>query len=96
MTTMTLDSLAASLSAAHGEHLLAVVHFGSSARGERVAQRSDHNILVIVRAITPAGLRSAAKTTREWVAAGNPAPLLLTAAEWPPCCDRRAGRSCSL
>ncbi len=82
MTTMTLDALAAALSSAHGEQLLAVVLFGSAARGEQVARRSDHNILVIVRTITPAALRSAAATTRSWVAAGNPPPMLLTEAEW--------------
>lgn len=82
MATMTLDTLAAALSRAHGEELRAVVLYGSAARGERIEQRSDFNVLVIVRVITPAALRSVAEATREWVGAGNPPPLLLTEAEW--------------
>jgi predicted nucleotidyltransferase len=79
---MTLDELAARLSRAHGADLVAVVLYGSAARGERVEQRSDYNILVIVRSLTPAALRAAADTSREWGEAGNPPPLLMTEAEW--------------
>ena len=81
-TTMTLDELAARLSRAHGADLVAVVLYGSAARGERVEQRSDFNILVIVKSLTPAALRAAADTSREWGEAGNPPPLLMTEAEW--------------
>ena len=81
-TAMTLDELAARLSRAHGGDLVAVVLYGSAARGERVERRSDYNILVIVRSLTPAALRAAADTTREWGEAGNPPPLLMTEAEW--------------
>ncbi len=79
---MTLDELAARLSRAHGADLTAVVLYGSAARGERVEQRSDYNILVIVRTLTPAALRASAATTRAWTQAGNPPPLLMTEAEW--------------
>lgn len=81
-TTMTLEALAAQLSRAHGEQLVAVVLYGSAARGERVDQRSDYNVLVIVRTITPASLRESAATSRAWSDAGNPPPLLLTEREW--------------
>lgn len=80
--TMTLDDLAARLSSAFGDQLTAVVLYGSAARGEQVAQRSDYNVLVIVKGLTPAALRAAAATTRAWGEAGNPPPLVLTEAEW--------------
>jgi predicted nucleotidyltransferase len=81
-TMMTLEDLATRLSRAHGAELVAVVLYGSAARGERVEQKSDYNVLVIVRSLTPAALRAAASTTREWGEAGNPPPLLMTESEW--------------
>jgi predicted nucleotidyltransferase len=80
--TMSLDDLAAQLSRAHGERLTAVVLYGSAARGEQVAQRSDLNVLVIVKSLGAAALRESAATSRAWAEAGNPPPLVLTEAEW--------------
>lgn len=82
MASMTLEGLTARLVAAHGDQLVAVVLYGSAARGERVEKRSDYNVLLIVRSLTPSGLRATAATTRAWSAAGNPPPLILTEAEW--------------
>lgn len=81
-TTMTLEALTERLQRDLGEALVAAVLYGSAARGERVERRSDYNVLVIVRALTPAALRALAPTTAEWRAAGNPPPLLLTEREW--------------
>ena len=50
MAKMTLDDLTAQLRKAHGDQLTAVVLYGSAARNERPDQRSDLNVLVIVRA----------------------------------------------
>ena len=80
--TMTLEALTERLKQAQGEQLLAVVLYGSAARGEHVEQRSDFNVLVIVRSLTPAALRATAATVQEWSASGNPPPLILTEAEW--------------
>lgn len=80
--TMTLELLTERLKQTQGEQLLAVVLYGSAARGEHVEQRSDFNVLVIVRSLTPAALRATAATAQEWTASGNPPPLILTAAEW--------------
>jgi hypothetical protein len=82
MTPMTLEALTARLSSDLGETLVAAVLYGSAARNERIDQRSDFNVLVIVRALTPASLRRLAPTAAEWTAAGNPPPLILTADEW--------------
>jgi hypothetical protein len=80
--TMTLDELATALSGVYGDELRAVVLYGSAARSEGMTQRSDHNVLVIVRSLTPAALRASAATVHAWSEAGNPPPLVLTEAEW--------------
>lgn len=82
MKRMTLDDLSAQLSQAHGDQLVAVVLYGSAARGEHRGDTSDHNVLVIVRRLTPAALRASATAAHAWHAAGNPPPLILTEAEW--------------
>ena len=82
MAAMTLDGFTEALRAAHGEALVAVALYGSAARGEHVAKHSDHNVLVLVRTLTPAALRATATATRAWTRLGNPPPLVLTEAEW--------------
>ena len=82
MAAMTLDSFTQTLRAAHGDALVAVALYGSAARGEHVAKHSDHNVLVLVRTLTPAALRATATATRAWTKLGNPPPLVLTEAEW--------------
>ena len=82
MAAMTLDTFTQALRAAHGDALVAVALYGSAARGEHVAKHSDHNVLVLVRTLTPAGLRATAAATRAWTKLGNPPPLVLTEAEW--------------
>lgn len=82
MAAMTLDGFTAALKAAHGDALVAVALYGSAARGEHVAKHSDHNVLVLVRTLTPAALRATATATRAWTRLGNPPPLVLTEAEW--------------
>ncbi len=84
---MTLEALTERLRQTMGEQLTAVVLYGSAARGERVEQRSDFNVLVIVRALTPAALRATAATAQEWTASKNPPPLILTEAEWKSSAD---------
>lgn len=82
MAAMTLDGFTEALRAAHGDALVAVALYGSAARGEHVAKHSDHNVLVLVRTLTPAALRATATATRAWTRLGNPPPLVLTEAEW--------------
>lgn len=80
--TMTLEVLTERLKQAQGEKLLAVVLYGSAARGDHVEQKSNFNVLVIVRSLTPAALRATAATVQDWSTSGNPPPLILTEAEW--------------
>ena len=82
MAKMTLDDLVAQLRAAYGPALRAVVLYGSAAGGEHHAKHSDHNVLVLVKALTLDAMRSAGAAARAWAAVGNPAPLTLTEAEW--------------
>jgi hypothetical protein len=67
---------------AFGEALVSVVLYGSAARGDYRAGVSNLNVLVVVRAADAATLRRGSALAREWVAAGNPPPLILGAAEW--------------
>ena len=94
--TITQDQLTPRLQTALGADLVAVVLYGSAARpagatGDAttgatsaggVAPSGARNILVLVRTLTPSALRSVARTTHEWIAAGHPAPLIMTEGEW--------------
>jgi hypothetical protein len=59
-----------------------VVLYGSAARGDYREGVSNLNLLVVVRTADAATLRLGSALAREWVAAGNPPPLILDAAEW--------------
>ena len=82
MARMTLDELVRQTSLVYGEGLKCVALYGSAARGEHRAKRSDLNVLVIVDAISVTHLRQAGAVARAWRDAGNPPPLTLTMAEW--------------
>ena len=86
-TSMTLDDLVKQLHAVHGAGLQAVVLYGSAASDEAVAGHSDKNVLVIVRALELATLRTLGQTARAWQEAGNPPPLTLTLDEWQRSAD---------
>src|ERR1043166_8255138 len=79
---MTLDELVTQLRAAYGNALRSIVLYGSAARGEHIAKRSDYNVLVIVEALDAARLAAASAASRAWADAGNPAPLTMTVSEW--------------
>jgi hypothetical protein len=58
------------------------VLYGSAAAGEHIPNRSDYNVLVVVDSLPLERLRAASAMTQAWIAAGNPAPLTMTAREW--------------
>jgi hypothetical protein len=82
MARMTLEELVSQLQAAYGSALRSVVLYGSAARGDHDAKRSDYNVLVIVDGLDSARLAAASATARAWAEGGNPAPLTMTASEW--------------
>lgn len=65
----------------HGDNLASVVLYGSAAAGDRIAQRSDYNLLIALRRITPEDLRLAQAPMREWQRLGHPLPVYFTVEE---------------
>lgn len=86
-TPMGLEDLVTRLRDAFGAELHGVVLYGSAAAGERIAARSNYNVLVLVDSLSVERLRGAATVTQGWIASGNPAPLTLTTAEWRASAD---------
>lgn len=82
MARMTLEELTRQLSLVYGEGLRCVAVYGSAARGEQIAKRSDLNVLVLVDDVDMRHLRQEAAVSRSWQEGGNPPPLTLTLAEW--------------
>jgi hypothetical protein len=76
------DEFAATLQSIFGDALIAVLLYGSAARGDFRPGVSDLNLLVILRHFGLAEIRRAATITRGWVGAGNPPPLMLSETEW--------------
>lgn len=69
------------LKATHGSNLVSVILYGSAAAGDFIQQRSDYNILIALKQITPADLREANACVREWHRLGHPVPVYFTADE---------------
>lgn len=80
-------SFAQTLNAVYEDSLVAAVLYGSAARGEFRPGVSDLNVLAIVEALDLRQLRAVAFAVREWIAAGNPPPLMLTRSEWRSSAD---------
>ncbi|MDA1082205.1 MAG: hypothetical protein O2973_11105 [Gemmatimonadetes bacterium] len=77
---MTLDNLLQQLKSAHGDRLLGVVLYGSTATDP--AATKGHNIVVVVATLDVVAMQAAGAIARAWESAGNAAPLTLTQAEW--------------
>jgi len=75
------------LEVALGDNLVALVLFGSAARGTHVEGRSDVNVLAIVRDATVAALHSATPVVAAWTRSGQPAPLIFAEVEWRAAAD---------
>lgn len=69
------------LRATHGANLAAVILYGSAAAGDFVRRRSDYNLLIVLERITPAELRAAHASIREWSKLGHPVPVYFTVSE---------------
>ena len=86
---ISVEAFAAGVSAALGGRLVSLLLYGSAARGSHVAGRSDVNTLLICDAVDES-LFAALRTgtlLRDWLRAGNPAPLILSDAEWRDSAD---------
>ncbi len=87
MATMTLEQFAAAVAAALSDRLVALLLYGSAARGTHVPGRSDMNTLLICDAVDEALFARLEPAVREWGRAGHPAPLILTEREWRTSAD---------
>jgi predicted nucleotidyltransferase len=81
-TNAALERLASRLEALLGEDLVALVLYGSAARGDFAPGRSDINLLLILADASPATLRAIGPTLHQWVKTGQPAPLIFSETGW--------------
>src|SRR6266571_3366554 len=84
---MTVETFAANVARALGERLVALLLYGSWARGTHVPGRSDMNTLLICDAVDESLFETLAPAIRDWTRAGQPAPLILTEREWRESAD---------
>ena len=82
-----LNGLIKDLAATHGDNLVAVVLYGSAAAGDHIELRSDYNLLITLKRITPQDLREAQPPMREWQRLGHPLPVYFTAEELSDAAD---------
>jgi len=82
-----LKGLVKDLVATHGDNLSSVVLYGSAAAGDNVELRSDYNLLITLKRITPQDLREAQAPMREWQRLGNPLPVYFTTEELSDAAD---------
>ena len=82
-----LNHLLDDLRATHGDNLSSVVLYGSAAAGDHIELRSDYNLLIALKRITPADLRNAQAPMREWQRLGHPLPVYFTVEELSDAAD---------
>ena len=82
-----LNHLIQDLRATHGDNLSSVVLYGSAAAGDHIELRSDYNLLIALKRITPADLRLAQAPMREWQRLGHPLPVYFTVEELSDAAD---------
>jgi len=82
-----LNGLVQDLRATHGDRLASVVLYGSAAAGDHIELRSDYNLLIVLKGITPEDLRQAQPPMREWQRLGHPLPVYFTVEELSDAAD---------
>ncbi len=87
MAKVTAERFAEQVAGALGGRLVALLMYGSAARGTHVPDRSDVNTLLICDAVDEELFARLEQPVREWVRAGHPAPLILTEREWRTSAD---------
>lgn len=77
---MTLEQLVQQLRGAHGDALLGIVLYGSTATDPGAIR--GHSVLVVVRGLDVRTMQAGGAIAQAWQEAGNAPPLTLTEAEW--------------
>ncbi len=86
-SNLTVETLGDAVAQALGPRLVALVLYGSAARGTHVRGRSDVNTLLICEAADEALFDALAPVVQPWTKAGHPAPLIFTEREWRASAD---------
>src|SRR5512134_3743080 len=81
-----LERFATAVAGATGDNLAALVLYGSAAAGQHTS-RSDVNLLLVLRDASAAGLRPLGEAFRDWVRAGERAPLVFSERGWRAAAD---------
>ncbi|MGH7547755.1 MAG: hypothetical protein ACREMM_06250 [Gemmatimonadales bacterium] len=87
MATITVERFAQEVAGALGTRLVALLLYGSAARGSPLPDRADVNTLLICDLVDEQLFARLDSAVRAWTRAGHPAPLLLTDAEWRASAD---------
>ena len=87
MAKPTAESFGQEVAGALGDRLVALLLYGSAARGTHVPDRSDVNTLLICDAADEDLFARLEPAVRGWTRAGHPAPLILTEREWRTSAD---------
>lgn len=82
----TLDALTARISAALGPRLVTFLLYGSTVRGD-AGPDADSNTLLICDTADEELFAALEPAVADWVAAGQPAPLVVSEAEWRAASD---------
>jgi hypothetical protein len=85
--SLTVEELAGDLQRALGDRLVALLLYGSAARGEDAAVGSDMNTLLICDRVDAALFDALEPVVSRWTRQGQPGPLIFTRAEWRESAD---------
>jgi hypothetical protein len=75
---IALERFADLVSRVLGDNLVSLILYGSAARGDFDPRRSDLNLLMILRDVTPISLRPLGEAIRSWVKQGQPPPWIFS------------------
>src|SRR5256714_3507542 len=84
---LTIDTLGDAVQRALGPRLVALLLYGSAARGTHVPKRSDVNTLLICDGVDEGLFDALGPVVRVWTKAGHRAPLIFTEREWRQSAD---------
>lgn len=87
MARMTVETFGAEIEAALGADLVALLLYGSAARGAEPPSSTNTLLIVHGNGSDSELFARLAKPVRRWTGAGHPAPLILTEKEWRESAD---------